>query len=319
MKKLALVLFAGMLACALFAEDPLAALRATRPKGGTTTITSDTLEFNYKDFVALFDGNVRVEDPQFTLTADKMLIFFDKTNEVRRLDAIGDVKVVSDDRTGSCGRAIYTRATGTIVLQGDPALVEIKAFTPNNSPFQNTAATITLTHPPVLPFPVAPAAAGEKPLMTSRVDIGVFVHNGVHWSPPALLSFYYPPNEERLYDANSRLVKVDYAKAFDNYADPVLTLPKRWIDVYQYDDAGNRLGFERWRGNLMDSFTADGFKVLTRDVLKRPATARVVEYLPRTGAGPSGGIELSESETTRTVTYTYKDAHDQRGTFKENE
>ncbi|MCL1887270.1 MAG: hypothetical protein FWF96_00150 [Kiritimatiellaeota bacterium] len=199
-----------------------------------------------------------------------------------------------------------------VVLQGDPALVEIKHLRPNNS-----AATITLTHPPILPFPVDPGAA--EPLMTSRVDVGVFVHNGVHWSPPAMLSFYYLANEERIYDVHGRLGKVDYAKAAGNYADPVLSLPKRWIDVYQYDAAGRRIGWERWRGNLMDAYTADGFKVLTRDALDRPATARVVEYLPRMGTGPNNGVELSEGETTRDVTYTYAGPGDLRGTFKAKE
>ena len=197
-----------------------------------------------------------------------------------------------------------------VVLQGDPALVEIKTLNAVGS-----AATLTLTHPPVLPFPVDPEA--EQPLMTSRVDVGVFVNNGTHWSPPAIMSFYYLPNEERMYDANGRLQKVDYAKAVGNYADPVLSLPKRWIDVLEYDDAGNRIGWERWRGNLVDNYTADGFKVLTRDIMGRPATARVVEYIPRSGVGSAGGIELSESETTRTVTYSYATPADKRGTFKE--
>ena len=112
----------GVAASALFAEDPLAVLKDARPREGTTTISANTLEFDYKDFVALFDGNVRVEDPQFTLSADKLLVFFDKTNEVRRLDAIGNVKVISDDRTGTCGKAVYTRATGSIVLQYNPVV-----------------------------------------------------------------------------------------------------------------------------------------------------------------------------------------------------
>ena len=199
-----------------------------------------------------------------------------------------------------------------VVLQGDPALVDIKTLNPARS-----AATLTLLHPPVLPFPVDPEA--ETPLMTSRVDVGVFVHNGARWSPPAILSFYYLPNEERVYDANGRLQKVDYAKAAGNYADPVLTLPKRWVDVHEYDADGNRLGWERWRGNLSDAYTADGFKVLTRDADGRPATARVVEYIPRAGGGSAGGVELSESETTRSVTYAYAGPADKRGTFKEND
>ncbi len=202
-----------------------------------------------------------------------------------------------------------------VVLQGDPQWVEIKPETPDNS-----SVTITLTHPPMVPFVLEPSSDPEKPaLMTSRVDVGVFVSNGTSWSPPAMVSFYYLPNEERIYDKDGRLVKIDYAKAAAVYADPILTLPKRWIDVYKYDAKGVMTGWDRTRGNLTEAFTADGFKVETRDKLGRPQTARVVDYLPRTGAGPAGGVELSQSDSPRIVTYTYSGPTDQRGTFKVSE
>jgi len=202
-----------------------------------------------------------------------------------------------------------------VVLQGDPELVEIKPLKDDN-----TVVNISLTHPPVVPFALEKSGDPEKPsLMTSRVDIGVFVSNGAYWSPPAIMSFYYLSNEERQYDINGRLVKIDYTKASENYADPVLTIPKRWIDAYAHDAEGNVLGWERWRGNLVEHFTADGFKIETRDAQGRAATARMVEYLPRSGAGPAGGVELSQTDTARTVAYTYAGPEDKRGTFKEVE
>ncbi len=42
------------------------------------------------------------------------------------------------------------------------------------------------------------------------MDIGVFVHNGVHWSPPAFVCFYYLDDEARTYDADGRTLEVFY-------------------------------------------------------------------------------------------------------------
>lgn len=113
----------GLAGAVGMAQNPLAGL-AKSERTGKTTITSDKLEFDYKDYVALFEGHVKVVDPQFTLTANKMLVFFENTNDVRRLDAIGNVKVVSGDRTATCGKATYTRANGAIVLQEQPVVTK---------------------------------------------------------------------------------------------------------------------------------------------------------------------------------------------------
>lgn len=121
-RRMGLVAWIGVcVVCSGLAQNPLAASVKGR-KGGTTRITSDKLEFDYKDFVALFEGNVKVADPQFELTANKMLIFFENTNDVRRVDAVGDVKVVSLDRTATCGKATYKRADGTIEMFEQPVV-----------------------------------------------------------------------------------------------------------------------------------------------------------------------------------------------------
>ena len=118
------VLFAAAVSTsALFAAgDPLAGAMRSRKTPGTTKITSDRLEFDYKDYVALFEGHVKIVDPQFTLTADQMLVFFANTNDVTRVDAVGHVTMQSQDRKATCGKAVYTRSNGAIVLTGDPVV-----------------------------------------------------------------------------------------------------------------------------------------------------------------------------------------------------
>lgn len=98
----------------------LAAPTKTKGPRGTSTITSDRLDFDYKDMVALFEGNVHIVDPEFTMKADQMLIHFDNTNDISRVDAIGHVQADHADARATCGKATYTRANGAIVLTEKP-------------------------------------------------------------------------------------------------------------------------------------------------------------------------------------------------------
>ena len=120
-KTLALIL---LLTLAAVAQQELSEAVKNRPKDAVTRIASDKLEYDYKDNVAVFVGNVKVTDPQFELTAERIMVFFEtgqgSSNQVRRLDASGSVRVVSEDREGTCGKAVYTRATATVVMLDNP-------------------------------------------------------------------------------------------------------------------------------------------------------------------------------------------------------
>ena len=118
------IIASGLLAALLisgivFAQSPIN-LKNRDPNMGPTVITSNSLEFDYKEFIALFEGNVRVKDPQFTLTADKMLVYFENTNDVKRVDAIGRVVLTSGDMRATCSRASYTAANGLVKVWSDP-------------------------------------------------------------------------------------------------------------------------------------------------------------------------------------------------------
>lgn len=83
-----------------------------------TVITSTSIEFDYKEMVAVFEENVRVENPQFLMLADRVLVFLDGTNDVKQVLALGRVSVTNELRSGSCDKAVYTRATDQLVLTG---------------------------------------------------------------------------------------------------------------------------------------------------------------------------------------------------------
>jgi hypothetical protein len=47
-------------------------------------------------------------------------------------------------------------------------------------------------------------------LESNRTDIGVFVHNGTHYSPPAFVSFFSLDSENRTYSEDGRLLDIGY-------------------------------------------------------------------------------------------------------------
>lgn len=129
----ALLLCAALAAAAAFvpaaparAEGGLPFLKGgSRPlKAEPTRITSDRLEFDYHNMVALFEGHVIVTDPQFRLTTDKMLVFFENSNDVKRVDCVGHVDMTSDDIRCRSGRAAYTRENAQVLLQDEPVVTK---------------------------------------------------------------------------------------------------------------------------------------------------------------------------------------------------
>ena len=72
----------------------------------------------------MFDGHVVVKDPEFTLKADRMLVFFENTNSVKRVDAVGNVDLKSGDMTAVCGKATYTSDNGQVRIQTDPVVTK---------------------------------------------------------------------------------------------------------------------------------------------------------------------------------------------------
>ena len=140
--------------------------------------------------------------------------------------------------------------------------------------------------------------AEESPVLSARVDIGVFAKNGVHDSAPAILSMLLPAHETRRYEAGPdgemHIAAIDYAdpdKA-KTYADPMLMARAGWRDEYVYDAEGRPVGWTRIRPERTDSFDAAGRRILTRDAEGRPDRTEPVAYtLERSRAG---GLEVRE-------------------------
>jgi hypothetical protein len=90
-----------------------------------------------------------------------------------------------------------------VLLRGDPEKVSIKLLNAKGS-----RAEILVSYQDRRP--IAPGAQMES----NRVDIGVFVHNGVYYSAPGFVTFSFLDNEARTYEGG-RLLEIGYG-AGDN-------------------------------------------------------------------------------------------------------
>ena len=137
------------------------------------------------------------------------------------------------------------------LLAGDPAKVRI---TP--APDGRSARVALDWHEP---FPISK----DNPVLTHRVDIGVFANNGAHDSAPAILSVFFPPDEARLYetgpDGRNRIARIDHRGRPKAYADPMLLPRADFSDDYLYAEDGAALGWIRsWGDGTSEAFDAEG-------------------------------------------------------------
>lgn len=159
------------------------------------------------------------------------------------------------------------------VLRGDAERIRIEPRDPEGR-------TAVLTIPWHDPYPVP----GRPGLMTHRVDIGVFAHNGVAWSAPAFVSVAFSPAEQRRYDADGRVLSIEYPDGTraEAYTDPLLFVGQGWTDTYAYDDEGRMTGWTRRLDSKPGAepleFAPDGTLVLKRDSLDRPTLTAEVTY-----------------------------------------
>ena len=89
-----------------------------------SVITASKIEFDNKEGVILFDENVLVDDAQFQMRADRLLVFMEGTNDVQQLMAIGHVSITNVNRSANCDKAVYTKKNGQIVMSGSARLMQ---------------------------------------------------------------------------------------------------------------------------------------------------------------------------------------------------
>ena len=99
-------------------------------------IDAATLEVRDKDKTATFSGNVRAVQGDTTLRSNTLLVFYDQGGEgtkvsqagskqqIRRLEAKGNVVVTQKEQTATGETAIYDLPSNTVTLQGNVVLTQ---------------------------------------------------------------------------------------------------------------------------------------------------------------------------------------------------
>ena len=101
-------------------SDKKAKVKVNAPRTGRdAVITSERTDYDRKEGIILFDRNVFVDDEQYQMHADRLFVFLDGTNDLKRIVAIGNVSITNEARTASCSKAVFTKAASKIVMYGD--------------------------------------------------------------------------------------------------------------------------------------------------------------------------------------------------------
>lgn len=108
----------------LAASHPSTGLETSKPSI-TTVITCDgPLEINYKKNRAAFQNNVKVQDREGNIFADRIDLYFNPaTRSIKCVVARGNVKIVNGESVTYSEKAIYLVDEGRVVLPKRPKLI----------------------------------------------------------------------------------------------------------------------------------------------------------------------------------------------------
>lgn len=133
-----------VLTCTLFAASAVAApVAPPKPaKNVETRITSDKMTYLADKQQVVFESNVHVQRPDFELWSSRLTVYMKPAKkeedsqkksslpsgmaagDVDKIVAEQNVRMKSENRTGTCNRATYTVDNGVLVMDGDPRLTD---------------------------------------------------------------------------------------------------------------------------------------------------------------------------------------------------
>lgn len=125
--KLHLLFIAVIFACCLShaataqAVTPVHKDRSTLP----ITVKSNEMTADNKGKTAIFSGKVVAKQGDITIFADKLVVnYADKNGDVDKVEALGTVRIIQQNRTGFADQAVYDSRNGRIILTGTPRVVQ---------------------------------------------------------------------------------------------------------------------------------------------------------------------------------------------------
>ncbi len=116
---LIMVLLCGVIGTTSFAADVLTGVNFAEP----IEITSQKLEVLQNEQKTVFSGQVEARQNDFLLTTDLLTVFYDnEQNQIARLEAEGQVRLVQLDRRAQADHAVFKQAEQVLVLSGHALL-----------------------------------------------------------------------------------------------------------------------------------------------------------------------------------------------------
>jgi lipopolysaccharide export system protein LptA len=92
-------------------------------------IHSEEMAVDFEQHQIVFKGAVTVTQSDFSLAANEVTaIFGESADDIRKIVAVGDVKIQKTDKMAWGGQATYDRASATIRLTGSPVLKQGRNF-----------------------------------------------------------------------------------------------------------------------------------------------------------------------------------------------
>jgi lipopolysaccharide export system protein LptA len=124
MKKWSLLTVRILVALALLLSVAFAADHKDR-SNLPITIKSNEMAADNKGKTAIFTGKVVAKQGDITIYADRLTInYSDKKNDVEKIEADGNVRIVQENRIGTASHAVYQSTQGRITLTGDPKITQ---------------------------------------------------------------------------------------------------------------------------------------------------------------------------------------------------
>jgi lipopolysaccharide transport protein LptA len=110
---------ARVLICLLFSAHAYAQQTVNVQPSGPVRVNANNMQYFGAENRARFVGNVVASNEQFTLTADRVDVFFNDNNEVVRIVCNGNVNFKSEDIVAVANSAELDQSTKTIRMRGN--------------------------------------------------------------------------------------------------------------------------------------------------------------------------------------------------------
>jgi lipopolysaccharide transport protein LptA len=90
---------------------------------GPTKIDSDKFQLDYNQKIATYVGHVKVNQPNGTMTSDKLRVTFGEgMHDIKMAYADGNVRISQGDRWATGDHAVLNQTAQTVVLTGSPVV-----------------------------------------------------------------------------------------------------------------------------------------------------------------------------------------------------